>query len=175
MNRPRIAIVVGMQAEGRIANVGRDLTIIGGGSAAQVEARLTTAMNLAKAQRPPAARRREFRRGGRAGLQPASRRHRPVAFRPFRVGRLALPSRLGQPSFAPASAGAQGRAGRRRCAGGDAGGQAQAAQQEWRAGGGYGVAWRGAFREGAQPAFRGPARHRRSAASRLARRSAGRA
>jgi hopanoid-associated phosphorylase len=53
MTRPRIAIVVGMQAEGRIANVGRDLTIIGGGSAAQVEARLTTAMNLAKAQGRP--------------------------------------------------------------------------------------------------------------------------
>lgn len=42
---PRIAIVVGMRAEGRIANVGHDLTIIGGGSAAQVEARLTLAMN----------------------------------------------------------------------------------------------------------------------------------
>ncbi len=50
---PRIAIVVGMRAEGRIANVGHDLTIIGGGSAAQVEARLTLAMNQAKAQGRP--------------------------------------------------------------------------------------------------------------------------
>jgi hopanoid-associated phosphorylase len=50
---PRIAIVVGMKAEGRIANVGPDLTIVGGGSAAQVEARLNVAMNRAKAQGRP--------------------------------------------------------------------------------------------------------------------------
>ena len=57
---------------------------------------------------------------------------------------------------------------------GTAGGQAQAAQQEWRAGGGHGIAWRGAFRQGAQPAFRGLAGDRRSATSRLAGRRHGR-
>ncbi len=50
---PRIAIVVGMKAEGRIANVGRDLTIVGGGSAAQVEAGLARAMHQAKSQGRP--------------------------------------------------------------------------------------------------------------------------
>jgi adenosylhomocysteine nucleosidase len=50
---PRIAIVVGMKAEGRIANVGRDLTIVGGGSAAQVEDGLSRAMHQAKSQGRP--------------------------------------------------------------------------------------------------------------------------
>jgi hopanoid-associated phosphorylase len=50
---PRIAIVVGMKSEGRIANAHRDLTIIGGGSAAQVEARLTRAMHQARAEGRP--------------------------------------------------------------------------------------------------------------------------
>ena len=42
-----------MKSEGRIANVGPDLTIIGGGSAAQVEARLSQAMRRAKAEGRP--------------------------------------------------------------------------------------------------------------------------
>lgn len=50
---PRIAIVVGMKSEGRIANVSRDLTIVGGGSAAQVEAGLARAMQLAKSEGRP--------------------------------------------------------------------------------------------------------------------------
>jgi hopanoid-associated phosphorylase len=48
----RIAIVVGMKAESRIADAG-DLTIIGGGSAAQVEAGLSQAMGRAKAEGRP--------------------------------------------------------------------------------------------------------------------------
>src|SRR5208282_3756542 len=47
LNRPRIAIVVGMKAEGRIADAGHDLTIVGGGSAAQVEDGLAQAMDRA--------------------------------------------------------------------------------------------------------------------------------
>ncbi len=50
---PRIAIVVGLKAEGRIADVGHELTIVGGGSAAQVEAGLTRAMHRAKSQGRP--------------------------------------------------------------------------------------------------------------------------
>jgi adenosylhomocysteine nucleosidase len=50
---PRLAIVVGMQSEARIANVGPDLTIIGGGSAAQVEAGLARAHRHAKSQGRP--------------------------------------------------------------------------------------------------------------------------
>lgn len=53
MNYPRIAIVVGMRSEGRIANISRDLTIVGGGSSAQVEAGLTRAMREAKSQGRP--------------------------------------------------------------------------------------------------------------------------
>jgi hopanoid-associated phosphorylase len=50
---PRIAIVVGMKAEGRIADASKDLTIIGGGSAAQVEAGLSQVMRRAKAEGRP--------------------------------------------------------------------------------------------------------------------------
>jgi adenosylhomocysteine nucleosidase len=50
---PRIAIVVGMKAEGRIADVGDDLTIVSGGSAVQVEAGLKRAMNRSHAQGRP--------------------------------------------------------------------------------------------------------------------------
>jgi hopanoid-associated phosphorylase len=50
---PRIAIVVGMKAEGRIANVSHDLTIVGGGSASQVEVGLSRAMHEAKSQGRP--------------------------------------------------------------------------------------------------------------------------
>jgi hopanoid-associated phosphorylase len=53
MSHPRIAIVVGMKSEGRIANVGRDLIVVGGGSASQVEAGLTRAMREAKSQGRP--------------------------------------------------------------------------------------------------------------------------
>jgi adenosylhomocysteine nucleosidase len=53
MNRPRIAIVVGMKAEGRIADAHRDLTIVGGGSAAQVEDGLAQAMDRAHSQGRP--------------------------------------------------------------------------------------------------------------------------
>lgn len=51
--RPRIAIVVGMKSEARIANIGPDLTIIGGGSAAQVEAGLSRALHNAKSDGRP--------------------------------------------------------------------------------------------------------------------------
>jgi hopanoid-associated phosphorylase len=51
--RPRIAIVVGMKSEARIANVGSELTIIGGGSAAQVEAGLLRALRHAKSDGMP--------------------------------------------------------------------------------------------------------------------------
>lgn len=51
--RPRIAIVVGMKSEARIAAVGPDLTIVGAGSAAQVEAGLARAHQQAKAQGRP--------------------------------------------------------------------------------------------------------------------------
>ncbi|WP_294538157.1 phosphorylase [uncultured Rhodoblastus sp.] len=50
---PRIAIVVGMKSEARIADVGHDLTIVGGGSAAQVEAGLARVHIRAKAQGRP--------------------------------------------------------------------------------------------------------------------------
>jgi len=50
---PRIAIVVGMKSEARIADVGPDLTIIGGGSAAQVEAGLARVHRYAKSQGRP--------------------------------------------------------------------------------------------------------------------------
>jgi adenosylhomocysteine nucleosidase len=50
---PRIAIVVGLKAEGRIANAGPDLTIVGGGSAAQVEAGLKLALNRAQSEGRP--------------------------------------------------------------------------------------------------------------------------
>ena len=50
---PRVAIVVGLKAEGRVANVGAELTIIGGGSARQVEAGLTLAQKRAEAESRP--------------------------------------------------------------------------------------------------------------------------
>jgi hopanoid-associated phosphorylase len=50
---PRIAIVVGMKSEARIADVGPDLTIVGAGSAPQVEAGLERAFRRAKAQGRP--------------------------------------------------------------------------------------------------------------------------
>jgi len=53
VNRPRIAIVVGMKAEGRIADAGHDLTIVGGGSAAQVEQGLAQAMERAHSRGRP--------------------------------------------------------------------------------------------------------------------------
>jgi adenosylhomocysteine nucleosidase len=51
--RPRIAIVVGMKSEARIASVGPELTIIGGGSAAQVEAGLERVLRHAKSDGRP--------------------------------------------------------------------------------------------------------------------------
>lgn len=53
MVSPRIAIVVGMKSEARIAAAGADLTIIGGGSAAQVEHGLARAHHRAKADGRP--------------------------------------------------------------------------------------------------------------------------
>jgi hopanoid-associated phosphorylase len=50
---PRIAIVVGMKSEARIAAASADLTIIGGGSAAQVEHGLARAHHRAKADGRP--------------------------------------------------------------------------------------------------------------------------
>ena len=50
---PRLAIVVGMKSEARIADVGSDLTIIGGGSAAQVEAGLARVHRHARSQGRP--------------------------------------------------------------------------------------------------------------------------
>ncbi|MGO9389378.1 phosphorylase family protein [Rhodoblastus sp.] len=52
-HNPRIAIVVGMKAEGRIADAGHDLTIVGAGSAAQVEQGLAQAMDRAHSQGRP--------------------------------------------------------------------------------------------------------------------------
>jgi hopanoid-associated phosphorylase len=49
----RLAIVVGMKSEAHIADAGLDLTIIGGGSAAQVEAGLARAHRRAKSQGRP--------------------------------------------------------------------------------------------------------------------------
>jgi adenosylhomocysteine nucleosidase len=51
--KPRIAIVVGMTSEARIADAGPDLTIIGGGSAARVEAGLALAHSRAADQGRP--------------------------------------------------------------------------------------------------------------------------
>ncbi len=50
---PRIAIVVGMKSEARIADAGPDLTIIGGGSAAQVEAGLARVHRTARGEGRP--------------------------------------------------------------------------------------------------------------------------
>jgi hopanoid-associated phosphorylase len=53
LGAPRVAVVVGLKAEGRVANVGPHLTIIGGGSVRHVEAGLALAQNRADAEGRP--------------------------------------------------------------------------------------------------------------------------